>query len=113
MDNEFTKADYDRGLVWFICILPLFGLFLEKYANGRLTGMLIWILIIVLIPLCCFFDCRNLEKKGTDISSIKKWIWLSPMYIYRREKLTGHEYLKALMTTIFIISAVMLNGLGL
>ena len=110
MPAENTKPNYDRGLVWFICILPLFGLFLEKYADGKITGILIWTLIIILLPVSCAADCINLKKKGEDISSIKKWVWLSPMYIYKREKLTGHESYKALMTAIFILSAFLMNG---
>lgn len=100
----------ENGIIWFICFLPLIGLFLENYATSKYVGIFLWTLIIILMPICCFADLKKLTKAGYNTQSLKKWIWLSPVYVFNRERLTGRDVNKSIMLGFFIIAAIALNG---
>ena len=59
---------------------------------------------------CSIADCKQLIKHGIDAAHLFKWVWLTPFYVYKREKLCGRERYKAIMCGFFIIAALFMNG---
>ena len=43
--NSAKALSLNNGLIWFICFVPLIGLFLENYANSATAGAVLWILV--------------------------------------------------------------------
>ena len=43
--NSAKAMSLNNGLIWFICFVPLIGLFLENYANSATAGAFLWILV--------------------------------------------------------------------
>ena len=41
--NSAKAMSLNNGLIWFICFVPLIGLFLENYANSATAGAFLWI----------------------------------------------------------------------
>ena len=105
---RYNKAD--GGIIWFIVFLPLIGLFLENYAVSKFVGIFLWASIIILMPVCCYADCKKLGKIGYDTTFLKKWIFISPIYVFYRERITGRDVNKSIMLGIFLAGALFLNG---
>lgn len=108
--NSAKAMSLNNGLIWFICFVPLIGLFLENYANSATAGAFLWILVPLFMIGCSIADCKQLIKHGIDAAHLFKWVWLTPFYVYKREKLCGRERYKAIMCGFFIIAALFMNG---
>lgn len=108
--NSAKAMSLNNGLIWFICFVPLIGLFLENYANSATAGAFLWILVPLFMIGCSIADCKHLIKHGIDAAHLFKWVWLTPVYVYKREKLCGRELYKAIMCGFFIIAALFMNG---
>lgn len=108
--NSAKAMSLNNGLIWFICFVPLIGLFLENYANSATAGAFLWILVPLFMIGCSIADCKQLIKHGIDAAHLFKWVWLTPFYVYKREKLCGRELYKAIMCGFFIIAALFMNG---
>lgn len=109
-NEKITIPTFDSGAVWFVIILPVFGLFAERYANSIYTGTLLWALVIILMPIGCLLDCKHLKKQGLDTSGFSKWFWFAPAYLIKREKHLGKDYLKIAVLIFFCLAALALNG---
>lgn len=96
----------------FVCFLPLIGLFLERYASNKISGIYLWVLVLLLMPVCCLLDFKSLEKSQTDVHSLKKFAVVPPIYIYKRSKLFDSQLgiCGSIMLVCFIVSAISLNG---
>lgn len=115
MLTERAKAftGLESGSIWFVCFLPLLGLFLENFAVSKWAGAFLWVSVIILMPVCCAADLRRIKKLETDGRSIKKLeksVLLAPLYVYRREKYCMRETYKAIMLVVFSMAAVIMNG---
>ena len=108
--NSAKAMSLNNGLIWFICFVPLIGLFLENYANSATAGAFLWILVPLFMIGCSIADCKQLIKHGIDAAHLFKWVWLTPFYFYKREKLCCRELYKAIMCGFFIIAALFMNG---
>lgn len=108
----YTAPAVGGGMMWFVCCLPLLGLFLENFAVSKWAGIFLWIAVPVMMIACCFVDHRKLKKLCRDEScrSLAKWRWLVPVYVFKREKLFGRETYKAIMLVIFCAAALFMNG---
>lgn len=101
-----------KGGIWFVVLLPAIALYIQSIAVSKWAGYFLWATVIVAEIIACVMDRRALAEamQGFDTSSLKKWVWLPPMYVYKREKFIGKEGLKALMLMIFTIAAIFGNG---
>ncbi len=72
-----------NGLVWYAALLPALGLFLENYTLNKYLGFLVWGVVIVMRPLCCLLDMRQLERLGAEDNS-RWWALLPTVYLFRR-----------------------------
>lgn len=102
-----------NGIIWYVCFLPLLGLFLENFAISKWAGIFLWAAVVFIMILCCFLDYRAIRKMNPDsfgTDQLKKWIWLAPVYVYKREKFCMRETYKAIMLGVFCMAAVILNG---
>lgn len=108
--NSAKALSLNNGLIWFICFVPLIGLFLENYANSATAGAVLWILVPLFMIGCSVADCKQLIKHDIAATHLYKWVWLTPVYVYKREKLCGRELYKAIMCGFFIIAALFMNG---
>ena len=98
------------GIIWYVCFLPLIGLFLENYCVSKWAGLFLWAAVIFMMILSCIIDCRYLKKLGADTSQIKKWVWLAPMYVLLREKMCLRDFYKGIMLVFFCAAALIMNG---
>lgn len=109
--NEKIKVtDTYNGNIWFVILLPAFGLFTERFADSVYTGILLWALVIIMMPIGCLIDCMKLKKLGLDTSKFFRWFWFAPAYLIMREKYLGKDYLKVAVLIFFSLSALALNG---
>ncbi len=117
--NEQEKTEQindrrsDSGGIWFICFLPLLGLFLQNFVISAVSGAFLWAAVAVLEVLGCVLDYRSISRQelyAEKVSGLIRWAWISPVYVYRREKALGKEVYKAFMLGAFIFAAVTLNG---
>jgi hypothetical protein len=118
LDNLFgnrTKntAGLQNGIIWFICFLPLLGLYLENYAVSKWVGIFLWTAVVLLMIVCCVLDYRQVERLNSGdagLSRLKKWVWLAPVYVFKREKFYMRDTYKSIMLGVFCMAALMLNG---
>lgn len=107
--EAYEKAS-SNGHLWFISVLPYFGLFLERFAANFTVGIFLWAIVIILLPTICIIDCRRLKAAGIDVSGIKKFIFIPPIYVYKREIIFRHDPNKGIVMLLGIITAIILNG---
>ncbi len=105
-----VRPKTDNGIIWYICILPLLALFLENYASSKWAGIFLWTAAVVMLIFSCCYDCKKLEKSGLDTTAVRGWVWLAPVYVFRREKMLGRETYKGIMLTVFCLAALSMNG---
>ena len=108
--NIQPNRNIQNGLIWFVCILPVFGLFLENYAINAIVGIILWSAVVVLIPFCCVIDCKNLEAQGYDMRSAKKFLFFPPLYIHKRNQIFHHSFINVLIISLGLATAVFFNG---
>ena len=77
--NSAKAMSLNNGLIWFICFVPLIGLFLENYANSATAGAFLWILVPLFMIGCSIADCKQLIKHGINAKHLYKWVWLTPL----------------------------------
>ncbi|MBQ8107463.1 MAG: hypothetical protein IJ129_01805 [Ruminococcus sp.] len=105
--NQYSSS----GRIWFVCFLPLIGLFLQNYAVSAAAGAFLWAGVVISGVLCCLADARSLQRQEVPYSrELNKWAALTPVYVYKREKLLGRERYKALMLAAFVFAALTMNG---
>jgi len=109
----------DNTIVWILAFAPLIGTVLEyaiayaKYGDsllGKLAASYsvqsgeFWYVTLLLNIGLSWFDERRLRKAGYDTSKFGKWIWLVPVYLYKRAKACGHSlaYFIAWMVCFFL-----------
>lgn len=105
-----VRPKTENGIIWYICILPLLALFLENYASSKWAGIFLWAATAVMLIVSCCYDCKKLEKADIDTSAVRGWVWLAPVYVYKREKMLGRETYKGIMLTVFLLAALAMNG---
>lgn len=101
------------GLVWYAALLPVLGLFFENYSVNKYLGFLIWILVLVLRPVCCYADYRILSKKGVfrDESPKAALITLLPtVYCFRRCFALRHNTAMAVICIMCLSYGILGNG---
>ena len=108
--NRQSAVNVPDGIMWFVSLLPIFGLFLENYCINAYVGIILWSVIVVLVPFFCYIDCRKLQESGYDMSSAKKWFLVPPVYVYKRENIFHRSYINAVILGIGIFAALLGNG---
>ena len=53
----------NNGALWYICLAPAFGLFMERYATSRVVGAAVWIMCVASMIAAEIIDIRILEKR--------------------------------------------------
>ncbi len=108
--NSAKAMKLNNGFIWFLCFVPLLGLFFENYAVSRTAGIFLWIMVLLFMLAATAADYVQLKNAQLDVRRLTAWLWLTPVYIYKREKLCGYELYKAIMCGFFIVAALALNG---
>lgn len=108
--NSAKAMKLNNGFIWFLCFVPLLGLFFENYAVSRTAGIFLWIMVLLFMLAAAAADYVQLKNAQLDVRKLTAWLWLSPVYIYRREKICGNELYKSIMCGFFMIAALTLNG---
>ncbi|WP_294480301.1 hypothetical protein [uncultured Ruminococcus sp.] len=99
------------GGLWFVALIPLFGIVMESFAVDKYSGAVLWLSVIFMI----FFGCHADLKHADDLDdaarqSLKKAVWIPPLYLYRRDKLRGAGKTKSIVLLILIVAAIFSNG---
>jgi hypothetical protein len=109
---EYTlrRLELNSGALWYVCIAPVFGLFLERYAGSYIVGAVLWIGCVVSMLIAELIDLHLVSKSGYDTSKLRLWIWLFPVYVMKRERLCGRDILKCALCAFVCLMALVLNG---
>lgn len=113
MEAGQKKWRSDSGAIWFVCFLPLIGLYLENYADRRSVGIFLWAAVAAVMLAVCAYDSRLIYNRCSDkdgAAGVAGWFWLAPVYIYKRERFLGNSTYKAIMAGAFIFAAFTMNG---
>ena len=79
---QFVSKKVNGVFLWILAAIPLVGMLLG----------IEWMLILAANILLCVADETQLKKKGYDTKSLgKQWVFLIPIYLYRRAKLLGQK----------------------
>ncbi|MBR6874032.1 MAG: hypothetical protein IKN17_11070 [Ruminococcus sp.] len=62
--SETRPAKIRDGCVWYAALLPAFALLLERYALNKYLGILVWAIALLMRPVCCFLDRKQLIAAG-------------------------------------------------
>lgn len=102
----------ESGGLWFVVLVPLIGLALQTFAVSKWAGIYLWAMIVVTLLISTFLDYKCVVQNHPEINftPIKKWIWLAPVYLYKREKLLGHETYKAFLLGGLMLAAISMNN---
>ncbi|MGN0601219.1 MAG: hypothetical protein ACI4I7_00765 [Oscillospiraceae bacterium] len=99
-----------NGKVWYVAFLPLLGLFLENFAQNKWMGIILWLSILVIGPIVCISDEKDLRKFGVSSLQLYKARFFPPLYVYRRIIMTKQTKTPFVMLIIFMIWALLNNG---
>lgn len=77
--------DIDNKFIWWVVGVPVIGVIIELIAGIEL----IW-LYIVANTVCCVLDERKLKAAGHE-SPVIWWIFLIPVYLWKRATLLNHK----------------------
>ena len=105
------KRGMGTGRLWYAALVPLFGIYIEMYADSFPLGVLVWVLAIVMGPAACLLDRRHIAGKGIDVSSLRPaYALLPPLYIFKRTKLTNDQRVCGIVWCIMAVYALFMNG---
>lgn len=100
-----------NSMMWYVALLPLFGLVFEMYAVGKFLGYFLWGLIIAVRIIVCINDNKKLKAMGLWDSASSSWLMLLPiMYIIERSRYLGRSYMPVGIGAGCIILALINNG---
>lgn len=83
-----TGIAVNNGIIWIVAFLPIIGTFIEYFIAGAIEtepGNL-WFITLALNIGFCFLDERVLKNAGHDTKKFGGWIWLIPVYLFKRAK---------------------------
>ena len=107
----FERRRFTTSRLWYAALVPLFGIFIEIYANSMPLGLLVWITALISAPAACLLDRRYIKKMGADTSSLKTaYTILPPLYIFKRTKLTGDSRVSGIVWCMMLVYALIMNG---
>lgn len=111
---EEAVKEEKRGIttsrLWYAALVPLFGIYLEIFANSLELGLLVWGLALVMGPAACLLDYRFLEKKGIYSPQLRPaYALFPPLYIVKRTKLTGDSPVCGIVWCILFVFALAAN----
>ena len=105
------KRGIGTGRLWYAALVPLFGIFIEIYADSFALGVLVWLIALIMGPAACLLDRRYVEEKGFDVLQLKPvYALLPPLYIFKRTKLTGDSQISGIVWCIMLAYALFMNG---
>lgn len=107
IQNETKVRD---GLVWYSAILPALALFLENYALNKYLGIMVWAVVIIIRPLCCYFDRKNLLNAGYENVGKSWYVFLPTVYLFKRCMLLRHNTAIAVVCMICLSYGIIGNG---
>jgi hypothetical protein len=95
----------NNTLAWAVAVVPLAGTAAELLLWGETNYMLFWAYWII-NSLICYIDDKALRKAGVDTSNFQSWIFLVPVYLYKRAKHLNHSKAYFIANAVsFIIAA--------
>lgn len=97
-----TGSQINNTVVWVLAFAPIIGGILEymvaysmynsdyKAEEAVLSGQFFYITVALNIALS-FWDEKILTKAGHDTNRFKGWVWLVPVYLYKRADALNHN----------------------
>jgi len=78
----------NNGLVWTVAFIPIIGTILEYVIAGvtKTNADNLWFITLFLNIAFCVVDDRVLKNAGYDTKKFGGWVWLVPVYLYKRAK---------------------------
>lgn len=87
----------NNTIVWIVAFAPIIGLFLEYVISGAVYGDNMfaqlrvksgefWYVTLTLNLILCALDERYLKSAGHNTNNFLGWVWLIPVYLYKRAK---------------------------
>lgn len=114
--NENLNIDINQlprirnGRVWYVAMLPLLGLLIERYAVNIYLGVLLWGIILIASPIICIYDEKELENLGLSSRQLHSCRWFPPLYLFKRAVAARQSTAPVVMLCIFSLYALMNNG---
>lgn len=104
LDNDtpppLSGERVDNSIVWILAFAPVIGYFLEwmvAYSRSGGVDLVAWIdmanskywfITLILNIGLSMYDERKLKKAGHDTARFKGFVWIVPVYLYKRAKYT-------------------------
>ena len=78
----------NNGLVWTVAFIPIIGIILEYIIAGitKTSADNLWFITLSLNIAFCVVDDRVLKNAGYDTKKFGGWVWLVPVYLYKRAR---------------------------
>ena len=108
--GETPKIKAENGLVWYAAVVPGVALLLERYAMNRYLGMLVWAIVLIVRPLCCFIDRRILTGKGVEGLGSVYLIFLPTVYLFKRSMVLRQNMVITVVSLICLSYGIIGNG---
>lgn len=97
--------------IWYVALIPLFGLLFEIFADSKYLGAFLWGLIIVIRILVCRHDNKKLIDMGLWHSqNISGAVFFPVIYIFKRSRLLGRSVAPSLVAIVCLYFAIIGNG---
>lgn len=107
----------NNTIVWTLAFAPLIGQLLEGILAGLLHGdsdLAIqavadndyWFVTLSLNIVLSFFDERRLKRAGFDTGKLFGWVWLVPVYLYKRAKATRQNLAYFIVWMVCFVLAI-------
>ncbi|GKT24282.1 GYF domain-containing protein [Acidovorax sp. SUPP3334] len=116
-----SEADADDGganntLAWLLAFAPVMGVSLEGFvaylvyrdpylSQRAVQSGAFFFLTVAFNVLIAFVDERWLWRAGHDTAGFRGWVWLAPVYLYRRARQLGQNLgpLAAWVACLFVV----------
>ncbi|MBM4042978.1 MAG: DUF4339 domain-containing protein [Planctomycetes bacterium] len=116
-----TGQAVNNTWVWVLAFAPVIGTFIEGFVGGfvsskenlsleeqiRMMDKLWWITVLLNIILG-YVDERVLRRAGHNTASMKGFVWLVPVYLYKRAELL-HQNLAYFIVWLVMFGLVLLR----
>lgn len=116
-DPQETQERLDKlmtvgnSMIWYVALLPLFGLVFEIYAAGKFLGYFLWGLIIAVRIIVCIYDNKKLKAMGLWDPTSSSWLVLLPvMYIIARSQKLKRSFMPVGIAAGCMVLAILNNG---
>ncbi|MGN0632355.1 MAG: hypothetical protein ACI4JW_00650 [Oscillospiraceae bacterium] len=97
--------------IWYAAVVPIIALFAEVYATDKYLGVLVWLCAAASAIAACIADRKYIASNNVDTKAIPfVLVFLPPIYIFRRLKLTFQSAVCGIVSIVMIVYALVFNN---